>query len=207
MELRENSPRGTTLGYAPYEANKTTLYINNGSFFVFPVFKQYIPARDEIITIYPRDPDGVPTGNAFSFQDGKTLTINASNFINNTNMSSGTAYLVVHNASEQGISVYNGNTEQATATGITTINSGESRSFPILMDGTPSGGFGTSKSIAGWKIVNMGVREKPIPGNSPLEADYRYYVEVEGDWSPGVSGVTVSEPEKKEKVSIELGEI
>jgi hypothetical protein len=206
MELRENSPRGTTLGYAPYEANQTILHMHNGSFYVFPVFKQYIAARDEIITIYPRTDQGIPMGDSFSFENGKPITINANKYIANTNMSSGAAYLVVHNGSEQGISVFNGSEEKATATGITAINSGDTRSFEILMDGSASSGYGTSKSIAGWKIVYLGTLEKPIPTAS-LEADHRYYVEVTGDWFHGVESVTVSTPEKGEKVEIEVGDV
>jgi hypothetical protein len=205
MELRESSPRGTTLGYAPYEANNTTLFMNQGSFYVFPVFKQYNAARDEIITIYPRAVDGIPMGDEFSFEGGNELTINAANFINNTNMSSGTAYLVVHNGSQQGITVYNGNTVQKTATGISTINSGDTRTFTILMDGNSTSGYESSKSISGWKIVNMGVREVPIP-NASLDADYRYTVEVSGDWSQGVTAITVETPEKgANKVTMEFG--
>ncbi|MDR0494714.1 MAG: hypothetical protein LBG95_03700 [Treponema sp.] len=205
MELRENSPRGTTLGYAPYEANNTTLYMNQGSFYIFPVFKQYNAARDEIITIYPRAVEGIPMGDEFSFEGGNELTINAATFISNTNMSSGTAYLVVHNGSQQGITVYNGNTIQKTATGISTINSGDTRTFPILMDGDANSGYEASKNISGWKIMNMGVREVPIPTAS-LDADYRYTVEVLGDWSQGVSDVTVRTPEKGAiKVTVEFG--
>jgi hypothetical protein len=205
MELRENSPRGTTLGYAPYEANNTTLYMNQGSFYVYPVFKKYIAARDEIIPIYPRAADGIPMGDEFSFEGGNELTINAANFTNNTNMSSGTAYLVVHNGSQQGITVYNGNAVQKTATGISTINSGDTRTFTVLMEGDANSGYEDSKSITGWKIVNMGVREVAIPVTS-LDADYRYTVEVSGNWSQGVSAVTVGTPEKgANKVTTEFG--
>jgi hypothetical protein len=181
--------------------------MNPGSFYIYPVFKQYIAARDEIIAIYPLDPDGNPTGDEFSFEDGNELTINAAKYINNTNMSSGTAYLLVHNTSKQGITVYNGNTVQKTATGISTINSGDTRSFAILMDGDESTGYEASKSIAGWKIKNMGVREVDIPVAS-LEADYRYTVEVSGDWSLGVGNITVSLPVKgTNKVTTEFGDI
>ncbi|MDR1588235.1 MAG: hypothetical protein LBS57_12330 [Treponema sp.] len=205
MELRENSPRGTTLGYAPYEANNTTLYMNQGSFYIFPVFKQYNAARDEIITIYPRAVDGIPSGDEFSFEGGNELTINASMYIINTNMSSGTAYLVVHNGSQQGITVYNGNTVQKTATGISTINAGDTRTFTILMDGSAQSGYESSKTISGWRVVNMGTRSVDIPAAS-LEVDYRYTVEVSGDWSQGVGAVTVGVPQKGSgKVTAEFG--
>jgi hypothetical protein len=197
MELRENSPRGITLGYAPHEVVQTTLYMNQGDVYIFPVFKQYNGLRDEIISISPRDKDGKPSGDSFSFKDGNTQSISADKFLDNNNMTSGMAYLLVYNASQQGISVYNGNEPQTTTTGIAIINSGETRSFPILMDGSAETTYETSKSISGWKIVQMW-REKPIQADSPLEADYRYTVEVSGDWSLGEDHVTVSAPKKGE---------
>jgi hypothetical protein len=120
-------------------------------------------------------------------------------------MSSGAAYLVVHNGSQQGITVYNGNTVQKTATGISTINAGLTRTFTILMDGSAESGYETSKSISGWRIVNLGTRTKDIPTTS-LDADYRYTVEVSGDWSLGEDNVTVEAPQKgANKVTTEFG--
>jgi hypothetical protein len=54
-------------------------------------------------------------------------------------------------------------------------------------------------------IVNMGVRKVPIP-NALLDADYRYTVEVSGDWSQDVTAITVGTPQKgANKVTIEFG--
>jgi hypothetical protein len=195
MELRQDSPRGTTLGYAPYEALNTTLYLNDGSFYVFPVFKKYHALRDEIITIYPRDQDGIPTGRGLSFEGGNELTINAQTYINNTNFSSGTALLVIRNESSDGITVMNGDTEQQTETGISIINRGEERTFPILMpaEGT---GYASSARFGGWRVVNMGVRELEIGAIEAMEADYRYTITVTGNW--GNSSQAVSVPVKSE---------
>ena len=195
MELRQDSPRGTTLGYAPYQANNTTLNMIDGSVDIFPVFKKYNSLRDEIITIYPYAADGLPMGDEFTFQSGEEVTINAANYTgaNATGFSSGAALLTIHNASEQGITVYNGSTVQKTETGVSTINSGATRTFTILMDPLGNSNYGSSKALAGWKIVQMGVREKPIT-TTTLEADYRYTVTVEGNWNMGVGQVTVSAP-------------
>ena len=198
MELRENSPRGTTLGYAPYQANNTTLNMNDGSVYIFPVFKKYNAIRDEIITIDPYADDGVPMGDEFTFQNGQEVTINAANYTGNNKagFSSGAALLVIKNASQQGITVMEGVTVQKTETGVSTINSGAERTFTILMDPLDEGNnYESSKQLAGWKIVNMGTREKAI-ATTTLEADYRYTVTVEGNWNQGVSYVTVSAPEK-----------
>ncbi|MDR1100408.1 MAG: hypothetical protein LBL28_08015 [Treponema sp.] len=193
MELRQDSPRGTTLGYAPLESLNTTLFMNDGSFYVFPVFKKYNAVRDEIITIYPRALDGIPTGMGLSFTGGNELTINAQNYMGNANFSSGTALLVIRNDSNDGITVMNGFTEQKTATGISIINAGDERTFPVLMpaEGT---GYASSTIFGGWKVVNMGVRELPIEAIDVMEADYRYTITVTGNW--GDSSRAVSSPVK-----------
>jgi hypothetical protein len=193
MELRQDSPRGTTLGYAPYEALNTTLSITDGSFYVFPVFKKYNASRDEIITIYPRDMDGIPTGMGLSFTGSNELTINAQSYIGNVNFSSGTALLVIKNESNDGITVMNGMTEQKTATGISIINSGDERTFSILMP-AESSGYASSTRFGGWKVVNMGVRELEIAAIEEMEADYRYTITVSGNW--GNSSQAVSSPVK-----------
>jgi hypothetical protein len=85
MELRENSPWGATLIFAPYEA-VTTLHIS-GDMYVFPVFKKYNAMRDEIITIYPLDADENPMRDKLSFGDSNELTIDAKKYIGNTDLS------------------------------------------------------------------------------------------------------------------------
>jgi hypothetical protein len=205
MELRLDSPRGATLGYAPYEAYNTTLYMNQGDAFIFPVFKQYNAVRDEIITIYPKRDDKTPRGDQYAFIGGNEIVMNAADFIN-SDMSSGTAYLVVHNGTQQGIAVYNGSSPQKTAMGISTVNGGETRTFTILMDGSAASGYESSKSIGGWRVVHLGTDSVDIPAAS-LEADYRYTVEVSGSWSEGAGGVTVSSPVKgADKVTADFGD-
>jgi hypothetical protein len=188
VEFREDSPRGITLGYAPHESNNTTLFMNNADYFIYPVFKRYNAVRDEILTIYPRDPEGVPIGDEFAFDGGDEFSINVANYQGNTALTSGAAFLVVHNGSTNGVTVYNGNTIQKTASGISTINAGETRTFTILMDDNGNNSYEPSKTISGWKIVNQGVREKEIP-LTVLLSDYRYTVEVSGNWNQGNQAV------------------
>ncbi|GAB6392850.1 MAG: hypothetical protein MdMp014T_2223 [Treponematales bacterium] len=209
MELRQDSPRGTTLGYAPYQALNTTLFMNDGSFYVVPVFKKYNAVRDEVITIYPRNADGLPLGDAFSFTGGNELTISAADYTGNTNLSSGAAFLVVKNSSAQGISVYKGVTEQKTESGISTINSGDERSFTILMPDNGGGNYAASDSFSGWKIVNMGVREKEIPAittdGGSIAADYRYTVTVTGNWNQSTQAIS-GLVKGTQKITTEFGE-
>jgi hypothetical protein len=129
--------------------------------------------------------------------NGQELTINAANYTgtNKSGFSSGAALLVIKNASEQGITVMEGSYVKKTETGISTINSGEERTFTILMDSLDGGKYESSKQLSGWKIVNLGTREKAI-ATTTLDADYRYTVTVGGNWNDGVDHVTVSNPEK-----------
>jgi hypothetical protein len=188
VEFREDSPRGITLGYATHESNNTTLYMNNANYFIYPVFKKYNAVRDEVLTIYPRAPDGIPIGDEFSFAGEDERSINVANYQGNTLLTSGAAFLVVHNGSANGITVYKGNAVQKTVSGISTINSGETRTFTILMDELGGNTYEPSKTISGWKIVNQGVRELPIPVTT-LDSDYRYTVEVSGNWNASTQAV------------------
>jgi hypothetical protein len=196
MELRQDSPRGTTLGYAPYQALNTTLNMNDGSVFIFPVFKKYNAVRDEIITIYPYDDNDLPMGDEISFQNGQEIQINAAQYTgtNKSGFSSGAALLVIKNSSGRGITVMEGAYVKKTETGISTINDGDERTFTILMAPLAEGKYESSKQLSGWKIVNMGTLEKPIEATT-LDADYRYTVTVGGTWSP-ISNLTVSAPVK-----------
>jgi hypothetical protein len=90
MELREDSPQGVSLICVPSMVDNTPLYVNQGGFYVFPVFKWYSLPLDEIITVYPRDADGNPVKENLSFEDGNAPpTINAGTYTTNTVMSSG----------------------------------------------------------------------------------------------------------------------
>jgi hypothetical protein len=186
MELRQDSPRGTTLGYAPYQALNTTLSMNDGSFYAFPVFKSYNAVRDEILTIYPKNlSDQLPISASFSFYGGNEITINAATYTGASAFTSGAAYLLIKNDSDDGITVMHGTDLKKTESGIYVINAGDQRTFPILMPGE-NGSYAADDSFSGWKIVNMGVREVNIPlittDGGKICSDYRYTVTVSGTW-------------------------
>ena len=189
MELRQDSPRGTTLGYAPYESNNTTLFMNTGSVDIFPVFKKYNALRDEILTIYPRTEVGLPVSDSFSFTGSNAVTINAQNFTSNTNFSSGAAFLVIKNSSNRGIRVMKGVEVLETITGIQTINSGDERTFIILMGALGQGQFEDSTEFSGWKVMYSGGLERDL-SSTTLEADYRYTVTIGGSWDNNTATVS-----------------
>jgi hypothetical protein len=213
MEIRRNSPRGETLGYAPSQSNNTILNIVDGDYNLFIVFKKYNALRDEIITMYPKAWDGLPIMLDYAFEDGAERTINAATYAGDiANFSSGYAFLVVKNSmSSGGIRVLKGDEVQKTASGIATINAGESRTYLIPMDAVVIEG-GTTYSdttvFAGWKAGPTN-RDQEIPvsdalkgdgGQNIFKSDYMYTVTVSGN--PNAEGITVSAPvESPEKIS------
>ncbi|MDR1324419.1 MAG: hypothetical protein LBK00_00095 [Treponema sp.] len=214
MEIRRNSPRGETLGYAPFQSNNTVLNIVDGDYNLFVVFKKYNPLRDEIITMYPKAPDGLPIMIDYALENGTSININAGTYTSSiANLSSGYAYLVVkNNMASGGLRVLKGSEVQKTATGIATINSGESRTYLIPMDATVSGDhtiYSDTTIFAGWKVGPTN-RDKEIPVSDALKgdgdqnifkSDYTYTVTVTGD--PNKEGITVSDPvESEEKIEL-----
>jgi hypothetical protein len=213
MEIRRNSPRGETLGYAPKDSNNTVLNIVDGEYNLFIVFKKYNALRDEIITMYPKATDGLPIMLDYAFENGAERTINATTYTQNiSNLSSGYAFLVVKNAMDSGgIRVLNGDQVQKTATGIASINAGEERTYLIPMNAvtTDAGStYSDTTVFAGWKVGPTN-RDQAIPVSEDLKgngnqnvfkADYMYTVTVTGN--PNTSGITVSAPvESAEKIA------
>jgi hypothetical protein len=184
----------------------------DGEYNLFIVFKKYNALRDEIITMYPKANDGLPVMLDYAFENGEERTINAATYANNiANLSSGYAFLVVKNDMEGGgIRVLKGDQVQKTASGIATINAGDSRTYLIEMDATQSGDnttYSDTTVFAGWKVGPTN-RDQPIPVSDALKgdgnqnifkSDYTYTVTVTGN--PNADGITVSVPvESEEKI-------
>jgi hypothetical protein len=214
MEIRRNSPRGETLGYAPSQSNNTILNIVDGEYNLFIVFKKYNALRDEIITMYPKAGDGFPVMLDYAFENGQERTINAATYTTTiADLSSGYAFLVIKNSmTNGGMRVLKGDEVQKTASGIATINAGQDRTYLIPMGAVETGGGNTEYSsttvFAGWKVGPTN-RDKPIPVSDALKgeteqnifkSDYTYTVTVTGDPN-SVQGITVSAPvESAEKI-------
>jgi hypothetical protein len=216
MEIRRDSPRGPTLGYAPSHALNTTIYLVDGNYSLFPVFKKYDANRDLITTIYPkRAIDGMPMRTGISLEKGEEVEMNATKFTTNLTFTTGYAYLVVVNNSVDGVQVTKGATVQKTATGMTMVNAGDQRTFlvemPVVSGGNDSAAYETKTAFAGWFIgetgdpkaipVNDDLKDEKVSGGgtaSVFAADYMYTVTVSGD-ANGAGGLVVSEPKKSTK--------
>jgi hypothetical protein len=209
IELRLDSPRGTTLGYAPRQTTNTILYVQNGNMRYFPVLKAYNGARDQVITIYPKAADGLPKGKSLSFTGNSKVSVNAAEFAEDTEISTGVAFLEVQNSSNDGITVRKGVTDLETATGITILNPGDKRTFKIEMTTLGDGTYAEYETFSGWKIYDgLGARSKDIPTadgeptGTKLYADYLYRITVTGNWEG--TNITLTPPTKvgETKVSI-----
>jgi hypothetical protein len=203
MELRLDSARGTPLGYAPYESMNTRLSMASGDYYLFPIFTKYNPVRDELIRMYPRQTNGRPINIAIPFHGGDQKTIAASSYLNNQEMSTGAAYLVVENNSDNGIRIGTAQMVLKTETGNEIIGSGEKKTFTILFD-KADGSYETFKTFGGYKIFQGIDDSVDIPTISTdegkMEVDYRYYVTITGDWYSGHQEVTIRKSDSKLKI-------
>jgi hypothetical protein len=202
MELRIDAARGTPLGYAPYESMNTRLSMISGDYYLFPVFTKYNPVRDELIRMYPRQTNGKPINISIPFSSGnQTKQITASDYLGiGASLSTGAAYLVVENQSNNGIRIGTAQTELQTETGNKIIGTGERKTFTILFD-KADGSYETFQNFSGYRIIQGLDDSVAIPTISTdegkMEVDYRYYVTVTGNWYTGDQAVTIQKSGSK----------
>lgn len=143
VELRQDGLGGSVLGYAAHNMAQTTFAVNTGDYLLFPVFRKFNVARNEIITVYPKYSGGAADGKAcvenFTLEAGSTSKIlRASDWIgDNMVFSSGCAYLLIQNNHKQGMQFYDGGEIVYTSTGGKNINSNKSMMFQIDMPKKP----------------------------------------------------------------------
>jgi hypothetical protein len=213
MEIRRNSPRGPVLGYAPSQVN-TEIYLIDGNYSLFPVFKKYDATRDLITTIYPKRPDSTPMRTSKALEGDMEIEVNASDYSSGLNgFTSGYAYLVVTNNSSSGVQVMKGDAVQQTGTGVKMVNAGAQRTFLVEMPVLTSGDgtvYAAKTVFAGWTIGETGV-PKAIPVSVALqdgavtggdnqnvfEVDYLYTVTV----TTNAGVLVIAAPTKGSKVT------
>lgn len=188
VELRLGGVNGETIGYAPSGMLTTTLYVNEGDFNIFPVFKRYNQLRDIVETVYPKGGTGYPWFQPLGFEDvdgSRDQTFNIRNALGTLkNRTSGVAWLAINNQTAGAVHLMKGNTVVRTSTGVSYFGNG-SKTFQIDMP-TVSG----SSSFAGEVTVSYNVGPdgfevpiKSVEGSSSLtlKADKMYTVTVTGD--------------------------
>jgi hypothetical protein len=183
VELRLNSPDGETLGYAGAETVNTTFYVDEGDYYIFPVFRKFSASLGEIVSVFPRNNSGnliLLTRAMGPLPDGTPeYTIQASTFSSGVVFKTGRAYLSVYN-NNPNVAVYfkMGGTVQRTSTGKALINPGAFRMFEIPMQKLGSGhntSFAES-SLVGANVYEVG-SDAAVGANLPAFTFYgdRYY--------------------------------
>jgi hypothetical protein len=190
IELRVNGVNGETLGYAPAGILNTTLRLNDGNFNVFPVFKRYNKTRDTLETMGPTmDDEKTPWFQSVSFGDEgvRDYEMNLRDLLQNLNITSGAAWVIVVNQSTAGgIRFVEGGNVHKTASGLENIMT--ERYFKIDMPAVGNN-YADSKTVVSWKFGPTGF-EVPLKvsasdntdmENFIIERDKMYTITVTGN--------------------------
>ena len=192
VELRLGGINGETIGYAPSGMLTTTLYVNDGDFNIFPVFKRYNSFRDTVETLIPYGASGFPWFKPLGFEDipgGRDQTFNIKDAIDTlAAQTSGVAWLAINNQSTGAVHLMKGTSIVRTSTGVSYFSG--LKTFQIDMPTVQVGSqykYGDSISIASY-VIGPDAFEVPIIDKATgvqlaeeLKGDYMYTVTVTGD--------------------------
>jgi hypothetical protein len=204
VEIRVGGKDGETLGFVqPRTSAGATFFVDSRDFDIYPVFKRYNPLRDELLTIFPEGASGPWYTSIALGEAGQTeLTLNVSTILQNKNVTTGAAWLVIDNQStDTGVQLMRGDTPIKTASGSSaTINRTQQRTFQIDMPKAGDKAYASSTSIDGYQ-VGRNAEGKPIgTGTNTLEIDKMYVVTVTGSANDGT--LTVSAPVEQGTVDL-----
>ena len=183
VELRNNSITGETIGYSAALTAKTTFKVDAGTYYIFPVFRKYSSKLNEIVTQYPKTPEGLAVVIPFQLTDKEpNADISTANW-QNTVFSPSSAYIKINNNTNYGISFYDSATGAAlrSTEGAEMINSGRSKVYRVDMDLV--GGSSTNnpkymeyKRSAYYSIANIMTEGKVfITTNTTSNQSFDYY--------------------------------
>jgi hypothetical protein len=197
VELRVNGVAGETLGYAPAGILNTTLYLQDGNYNIFPVFKRYNRTRDVVETVYPKGSgSNYAWFQSYSFGEGTdSATMNLKTLLQSTTFTSGAAWVYVNNQTTSGgIRFVEGTNVHKTASGLDNIMSGNPKTFQIDMPKAGEGNkYADSVDVANWKFGASGF-EVPLQTSATddtvvtvltIERDKMYTVTVTGNHNDG----------------------
>jgi len=194
VELRLGGVNGETIGYAPKGMLTTTLYVTEGDFNIFPVFKRYNTLRDILETLYPIGATGYAWFRALGFEDvpgGREKTFNVKDAVDTlANKSLGVAWLAINNQAQGAVHLMKDGAPVRTSTEVSYFQG--SRTFQLDMDMVQTGNnftFSPSKTF----VLSVGPDGFEVPitavennGTSlTLKSDMLYTVTVTGDHNLG----------------------
>ena len=196
VELRKDSIDGEVIGYTSARTINTTFSVQPGDYYIFPVFRKFDKALNEIVTVYPKDEDGDAYVEVLNITDSKTMELNANRWSKNVTFTSGYAYLKIKNESSTGISLYDGanSAPVLTSSGGAIINSGDFLVYQIPMTKTGNGfKFTSSETKGSFKFGNALENGNEIESKS-YEAGKLYTYVVSGENYKSLSGKFDGEP-------------
>jgi len=202
VELRLGGVNGETIGYAANGMLTTTLWVNEGDFNIFPVFKKYNVLRDTIETLYPQGASGYAWFQSLGFDSsapgGKEKTFNVKTAVDTLlSRTSGVAWLSIDNQTypSNAIHLKDGLNVIRTTAGVSYFDG--IKTFQIDMARTPVGNsstFASSRVINGYAVgpdgfevpifANIDATSAPVGGHT-LDVDMLYTVTVTGDHNQG----------------------
>jgi hypothetical protein len=195
IELRLGGVAGETIGYAPARILNTTLRLTDGNYTIFPVFKRYNRVRDVAQTVYPKAANGDPwfRGVSFGPEGVDDYTMNLRSLLNGLTITSGAAWVVVSNQSEEGIRFVEGGTVHETASGLFNVMDGKEMTFQIDMPEVGKN-YADKKDVANWKFgpegyevpLQVSATDTTEKGTITIERDKMYTVTVIGDHNTAV---------------------
>ena len=196
VELRKDSIYGEVIGYTAARTINTTFSVEPGDYYIFPVFRKFDKALNEIVTVYPQDQDGDTCVAIFNVSDSKTMELNASDWSENVTFTSGYAYLRIKNESKTGISLYDGanSAPELTSSGGALINSGDELVYQIPMREIGDDKFTSSETKSSFRFGNAMKNNYSIESQT-YEAGKMYTYVVTGPDYKNLSGNFDGDPE------------
>jgi len=158
VEIRLGGVAGETIGYAPAGIQETTLKLEDGDYIVFPVFKRYNRIRDVVETVYPKRQDGQPWRQSISLGDFGNGTVvsehlmNLNELMKNLVMTSGAAWIIIDNQTEQGVRFLEGGTPRKTLTGREYTSTSAPLTWQIDMPKLSNNNYADSRDVSNWKF-------------------------------------------------------
>ena len=155
VEIRLGGINGDTIGYAPGGMRVTNLYVSEGDFDLFPVFKRYNALRDIVETIYPK----AQNGNAWARSLGLGGNVTSVTFLiadaiaaMQDNFTSGMAMLLVNNQSADAVQLFLDGNPVVSPTGFTYFSGTKAFPIDLAVPGFSASTFSADKTISNLKV-------------------------------------------------------
>lgn len=196
VELRLGGVDGETIGYAPTGLINSNIYLTEGDFDIFPVFKSYNVVRDTINTHYPKGVSGYPWFKGVNFRPGSgdqyfNVKDASDTVINGATM--GAAWIILNNSSKTAVRVLKGSAPIISPTGVSYISDGTKQTFQIDMDTVAVSGYQSFSGTTTLDNLSIGPSGFTVPlekedGSKTgivLKTDMVYTITVTGSHNDG----------------------